>query len=202
MLYVVPGHGQKSPSTYDPGAMVGSFEEAVSVRRIADALLAQAPKLGLPCVVDGEGWYHQRHARMEAQAIGYGRVAVVHLHHDASKSATTRHAMAMFDRRSKGGAALAHELAHDLALIDGAPWGTDVREVPVYDDRRSSQSPWLYRAYGCIDEVFEAPSHVSACLLELGFLTHPQTRGWLQSGDNVNALANAIARGALAWVKQ
>ena len=200
MIYVIPGHGWKAHDRYDPGAMVGSTEEAVSVRRIADAMLAVAPPLP-PVLVDGEGWYHQRHTRMEKAAREARRVAVVHLHHDASKSGA-KHAMAMHDRRSKGGAALARHLAAELMTV-GAPWGPDVREVPVYDDRRAAgENAWLYRAYGCIDEVYDAPAHVSACLLELGFLTHDKTRVWLASGGHTAALAEAILRGAASWLER
>jgi hypothetical protein len=200
MLYVIPGHGQKSSGYYDPGAVVGAFREADSVRRIAAAVYRRAQAEHVACFVDSEGYYHQRHARMETLAARIERVAVVHLHHDASRS-EARHAMAMFDRRSRGGAALAHEMEEMLTLINGAPWRLDVRKIATYDDRREAGAKaWLHRAYGCIDEVYDAPAHVSACLLELGFITHPQTRAWIEQEESIDAVASAIVRGASAWL--
>ncbi|MFT5684749.1 MAG: hypothetical protein ACI8RZ_005693 [Myxococcota bacterium] len=40
LCYIIPGHGQKAPGYFDPGAVSGGLQEAQSVRLIAELLVA------------------------------------------------------------------------------------------------------------------------------------------------------------------
>lgn len=199
LLYVVPGHGPRP--WYDPGATVGDAHEAVLVRQLAADIEEAAKAAHLTTKTMGSGYYSARNAAAlaAAEVSPARRTAVIHLHLNAAGSASARYAMAMHDKRSKGGGTLAALMAVGMKRIKGAPWGGDVRVMPVYNDRASAgDRAWLYRAYGCIDEVYAGPANISACLLECGFLTDPNLRAWW-TDENRRELADRIVAGVVEW---
>ena len=202
LVYVVPGHGQKGPNYYDPGAVAGPLVEARSVREIATKMETMIASAGFAdVIIDGEGSYAARHRRLAVKFAGgaYEAAAVIHLHHDAAASPSTRTSLVMHDRRSMGGAALSVLVLRERTLAC-APWGMDVRVVPTWNDR-AEKGGWKHRAYFVMDEVFLLPAGVSATLVECGMITHAATREWFQKGTGHKPTAAAIVAGVKEWLK-
>jgi hypothetical protein len=173
-IAIVPGHGNRWRKrvgyVYDPGAVKDGVEEAVWVRRLADAVVEAAP-VGLVKVFDepnpgGPLSTYTNRVREAHRWLGNEPGIVLHVHCNAG-GPRKPYSMAMHDPRSRGGAHAAGALS--CALGEMAPALSSWAPCKVIPARRPD---WAHAA-NLVEKTWRAPAAVCAVLLEWGFVDVP-----------------------------
>jgi N-acetylmuramoyl-L-alanine amidase len=175
-----PGHGGQ-----DPGAvgLYGTKESIINLQ-VAYRLKALCQKVGFVPLLTREGDVFVELALRGLQANNAGADCFVSLHCNA---AANRNAWGLEVWTTRGQTAsdpLAQHVSLQLQRAFTEPFRADLRDGDL--DREEN-----YRVL----VVAKCP----AILVEMGFLSHPQTESLLKSAAHQEQMAAAILRGIQAW---
>lgn len=186
MIYLDAGHGDKG-DRYDPGAQLGGTQgddgtEARLVRALRSLVAVELVAAGLSVAIVPDGPYHERHAWVrERQRGARERGLYLQLHGNAGGGT---YALCEYDVQSEEGRRAAQCIVADLAR----------RPQITAGQVRALESGM--RGYTCIQGIWPVRA-CAAVLVEGAFLDAPSHAAlW---GEGMQAQAQAIAAGCLAW---
>lgn len=177
LIAIDPGHGGK-----DPGAVVEGTSEATINLHVALMLQAVLRMRGYGTIMTRTTHEATISLSERAQIANDAKAdAFISIHCNAFTEHSV-HGFEVFYHPSKD-----HALASEIALAKEAAFpGRKFRRGAIYPAKKANYA---------VLRMTEMPS----ALVELGFLTNPKDRDWLQDLNNQLRSAQAIRDGILAW---
>jgi N-acetylmuramoyl-L-alanine amidase len=192
LLYIDPGHGRG-----DSGVQAGASNEADIAFDVATRLQALLKAQGLECLLSHDASQNPSAAERAAAANASGASAFLSLHLNHSPAPSVRGPRIFIPKplpapaageasrwdkaagqKSEEAKALALELAKSLGTSEGAKTGVQSLNLVAFKGLA-----------------------VPGVLVELGFLSHAESRERFAGADYRQAEAQRLADGVLAWAK-
>ena len=192
LLYIDPGHGRG-----DSGVQAGASNEADIAFDVATRLQALLKAQGLECALSHDASQNPSSAERAAAANASGAGAFLSLHLNHSPSPSVRGPRIFIPKpvvppaageasrwdkaagqKSEEAKALALELAKSLGQSEGAKTGVQSLNLVAFKGLA-----------------------LPGVLVEMGFLSHAESRERFSSAEYRQSLAQRLADGVLAWAK-
>ncbi|ADU50183.1 cell wall hydrolase/autolysin [Thermaerobacter marianensis DSM 12885] len=181
-VYVDPGHGGSDPGAVGNGVREADVALAVAVK-VADHLRRHGLEVRLSRTVDTAKSLQAR--TDEANAWGADAYVSIHCNAAGTPEASGWEVWHTIHEERSMGDELAEAIADQLKRLPMVARGTK--------SKPSTSNPQT-DYYHVIRET-----RMPAVIVECGFVTSPKDAGYLKSAEGQAAIAEAIARGVIAW---